>query len=352
MGLVLILDTALLTVVLAFSGGASNPFTVLYLVHITLSAVVLSAAWTGAVALLSIAGFGILFLLTPAAGMHAMHSMGQQSFGHHLQGMWAAFVLATVLTAFFVGRISRQLAAQREQIATLRESSARNARLAALTTLAAGAAHELNSPLGTIAVAAYEASRHTKSISGAESIEEDLELILLEVDRCQTILHRMAAHALDPADGGPGLTMPELSSLIGEHLGPGRAERVEMHADEEVGGQVLPSSQLVPSLVALIQNGLDASEGGAPVSVRVSRNEGNICLKVTDSGTGITGRDLDKVGEPFHTTKEPGAGLGLGVFLARAVIESRGGTLSIASKLGEGTCATVTLPEVVPEILA
>lgn len=133
MGAILILDVVLLTTVLASSGGATNPFTVLFLVYITLSAVVLNAGWTAAVAVMSVAGFGFLFLLTPADGAHggAMHhgahqAMSPQSgFDDHLQGMWAAFVLATALTAFFVGRISRWLAAQREQIASLREALCR-----------------------------------------------------------------------------------------------------------------------------------------------------------------------------------------------------------------------------------
>lgn len=135
MGSVMTLDTLLLTALLAASGGPMNPFTIFYLVHITLSAVVLSARWTLLVAVLSFAGFGALFLL-PGHGHEHHHAAS--ALGPHLQGMWVAFVLAAALTTFFVRKITQAIGHQREQIASLREASARNARLAAITTLAAG----------------------------------------------------------------------------------------------------------------------------------------------------------------------------------------------------------------------
>jgi len=342
MGMVLVLDTVLLTVFLAASGGASNPFSVLYLVHITLSAVVLSAAWTAAIAVLAVAGFASLFVLTPAAPMH--HS----TFGSHLQGMWTAFVLATVLTAVFVSWLSRWLAAQREQIARLREVSARNARLAALTTLAAGAAHELNTPLGTIAVAAHEAARHSEALPGAASVVDDLRLIEAEVDRCQEILHRMAAHAADRDHAGKLVTVPELVALISDHLGEHESQRVDVRGDDAAPGIALPSLQVAQSVVALIRNALDASSADDTVVVQVSGADGEVHIEVADRGPGIPETILDKVGEPFFTTKDPGKGLGLGVYLARSVVESRGGTLCIESTPGEGTRATVRLPGTEP----
>jgi two-component system, sensor histidine kinase RegB len=220
MGGVLVLDTALLTMLLAASGGSMNPFTVFYLVYVTLSAVVLSARWTISIAALSLAGFGLLFVASHTSGMH-LHGSAT-SFSRHLQSMWAAYALAAVLVTFFIGKITRAIAIQREQISTLREANARNARLAALTTLAAGAAHELGSPLGTIAVAAHEAALRAASVPGAAAIARDLQLILLEVDRCQGILHQMSGQAPGPADAEP-LTVDRLAAQVRELLGPARA---------------------------------------------------------------------------------------------------------------------------------
>lgn len=341
MGGVLVLDTALLTVQLAALGGATNPFTVFYLVYITLSAVVLSARWTTLVAGLAIAGFATLFLIP--AETHVHHS-GPPLLDAHLRGMWAAFVLAALLTAFFVRRISRAIASQREQIATLRETAARNARLASLATLAAGAAHELNNPLSTIAVAAHEATLRVGRPAEAPRVAEDLALILDEVDRCQAILHQLSARATQPDVVEP-VSIEALLERVRDQLGDERARRIDVQVTAAARAPVeLPPAQVVQSMTALIRNALDASGPADRVTVAVERAAGAVSIAVEDRGTGISEDVLGKVGEPFFTTKQPGRGMGLGVFLARVFFESRGGALSIESTLGVGTRALARLP--------
>lgn len=348
MGGVLSLDIAMMTLLFAASGGATNPFTVFYLVHVTLAAVVLDARWTIALAALSMAGFGLLFALPAAADPHAGHVM---TGGHamqampgmnHLQGMWAAFALAAALIAFFVGRITRAIAVQREQIASLREASARNARLAALTTLAAGAAHELNNPLATIAVAAHEATIRIAKLAPNAPVADDLRLILLEVDRCQDILHQMAARA-EQGDEAQRTTFDELARKIRDQLGEARVARIELRLDSAAELRV-PSEQMAQSVVALIKNAIDASPPEARVVVTLAHDAADVRVSIEDLGGGIADDILGKIGEPFFTTKQPGHGLGLGVFLARAFFESRGGGLVIESTPGVGTTATARLP--------
>jgi two-component system sensor histidine kinase RegB len=367
MGAALVLDIALLTVLLAASGGATNPFTVLYLVHITLSAVVLSARWTLVVAALSVGAFGLMvaFPLETGAG-HMGHgdpyahlgaaeraahvAMGHippgqatpSAFDHHVQGMWIAFVLATLLTAFFVRRITLAIASQREQIASLRETSARNARLAAITTLAAGAAHELGSPLGTIAVAAHEANLGLAAGRGADAVGADLRQNLLEVESCQHILHPRAGRAAHDDHELELVSPADLAERIRERLGDAGARvAIEIVGDARVQ---TASERLVQSVVAMVKNGLDASAPPAPVSVAINAGAAELRIEIADKGSGIAGDDLARVGEPFFTTKQPGRGLGLGVFLARAFFESRGGTLSIESTPGHGTRTSMRLP--------
>ncbi len=355
-GLTLALDIALLTVQLAASGGPSNPFTVLFLVHITLSALVLSAAWTSVIAGLSVVGYGLLFVVPAAAPAAASEAAAHLHAGHtaamsspagdhgmgHLEGMWIAFVLASGLTGFFVRRITRAIAAQREQIATLREAAARNARLAALTTLAAGAAHELGSPLATISVAAHEAHRAARAAPGSEPLAEDLALIEREVDRCQHILHRMAARAPEPGSGPAPLHGLELIERVRAELGE-RADRVELRLPPGLLAEAVPVEPLVQSLVALIRNGLDASPAEATVVLEGATGPAGLTLTVRDHGPGIPADVLARVGDPFFTTKQPGRGLGLGVFLARAFVESRGGGLGLEST-PSGTLASLTIP--------
>lgn len=337
MGWVLIGDTALLTIQLGALGGASNPFTVFYLVYITLSAVVLSARWTTAIAACAIAGFAVLFIVP--AETH-LHHTGPPLFNPHLQGMWTALVLAAGATAYFIRRITQAIAFQRDQIGTLRETAARNARLASLATLAAGAAHELNSPLSTIAVAAHEARLQARDDA---PIASDLALILSEVDRCQAILHRLAARAT-AAERVEPLSPKDLVARIQAQLGDEVSGRLDLRLTGEAITLVHPADQLVQSIAALVKNGLDASQPTDRVTLAIAQVAAGVSVTVEDRGSGIPEDMLGKVGEPFFTTKQPGQGMGLGVFLARVFVESRGGALSIESIAGIGTRASLRLP--------
>src|SRR6218665_342406 len=185
---VMALDVVLLTVLLELSGGASNPFSALYLVHIALAAVVLREGWTWALTVLAVACFGELFVGAPAH--HHIHDMRM-----HLEGMWAAFALAAGFIVYFVQRVTRALAAREAELVSARAASARHDKLTALATLGAGAAHELSTPLSTIAVVARELERHLERAGQETSSLEDVRLIREQVARCRDILARMASDA-------------------------------------------------------------------------------------------------------------------------------------------------------------
>jgi two-component system, sensor histidine kinase RegB len=337
-GAVLAIDTVSLTLLLAASGGPMNPFTVLYLVQITLSAVVLSARWTTAVAVLSVLGFGLLFLAPQDP--RALH--GAASLSHHLHGMWVAFVLATGLTAFFVRRIAEAIRHQREAIAHLREENARQARLASLTTLAAGAAHELGSPLGTIAVAAHEAARAAGRLPNTDAVLSDLRLIELEVERCRAILAQMGARAAELPEQQPRLSVAELAARLRAEFHGTLGDRVAIRVQDDSAAALAPSSELTRAVAALVQNALDATTT-EPIAVEFGAEANGLRIVVENRGPGIPPEILRRIGEPFFTTKQPGKGLGLGVFLARACVESEGGGLTIESS-PVGTRAVLSVP--------
>ncbi len=150
-GTVLAADVTLLTGLLWLTGGASNPFTAVYLVYIALAAVTLGSRWTWTIAAIAVAGYGILFILAPAPDPHATHAA--KDLSGHLAGMWVAFLSAALLIGFFVTRVREALDERERALAEARRAAAAQERLASLTTLAAGAAHELATPLATIAVA-------------------------------------------------------------------------------------------------------------------------------------------------------------------------------------------------------
>ena len=154
-GSIVAFDTLLLTGLLYVTGGASNPFSVFYLVQITAAASLTGSAWTWSVSALAVSCYAALFFLPAAPGDAEAEHMAQMMAGH-LRGMWVALTLAAAITAYFVTRLTAGLARRDREIAVMRESAARLDRLSAVTTLAAGAAHELATPLTTVAVVAGE----------------------------------------------------------------------------------------------------------------------------------------------------------------------------------------------------
>jgi two-component system sensor histidine kinase RegB len=342
-GLVLSLDVVLFTVILQLTGGPWNPFSILYLVYITLAAVALGAAWTWALASLAVVCFGALFFLAGTPDGHGAHA--GLAFEFHLRGMWLAFALAAALTAYFVVRLSSAIEQRDAEIAVARERIGRSERLAALTTLAAGAAHELGTPLGTIGVAAGELERAISRLPErhASALRADTELIRAELGRCRRILDQMSGEAGEPAGENPApvacttLVHDVLAAL--PHQDVGRVETSVPLGDE----LTVPRRALVLAIANLVRNALDATAAGGRVSLAVETGSG-VRIVVKDNGAGTTADVLARAGEPFFSTKPSGRGLGLGLFLSRALAERLGGRLVLQSSPGAGATVEIELP--------
>jgi two-component system sensor histidine kinase RegB len=271
-----------------------------------------------------------------------LHLDQRHMMGAHLRGMWVAFVLAAVFIVFFVQRVSSALAARERELQTARAQAERREKLASLATLAAGAAHELSTPLSTIAIVAKELQRSLAE-TVAPDVRADLQLVRDQVARCRDILDRMAAHAGEHA--GEPLAPITVRGWIGSALdGLPARDRVVVEATDDEGTLVGPPRALADALRGLLKNALQASPPGAPVTLRVSAGEGQIRASVVDSGPGIAPDVLARIGEPFFTTKGPGEGMGLGLFLTRALAEQLDGEFHINSRAGAGTEASIRLP--------
>src|SRR5580704_15954119 len=190
-----VLDTLCLTFLLMLSGGPTNPFSLLYLVHITLSAIILTKRWTWLLGGLSTVCFGLLFRIYRPIPVLEMHHPADGT-DLHLIGMWIGFGVAAVLVALFSGKISELLRQHENSLLLMQAELAKRDRLASLTTLAAGAAHELNTPLSTIAVVARELELQSEKRGNGQTMAEDARLIRREIDRCQVILGRMRVDVL------------------------------------------------------------------------------------------------------------------------------------------------------------
>lgn len=354
----MLLDLAVLTAMLSLTGGPTNPFVMFYFVNLALSGVVLPGAWAWALSVLAILGFGLLsvshrgleVLRDPARleSLATLHEQGVTQAPTAIAGAWVAFAASAVVIVSFTTRLTSELRTAQRARRRAEKEFARAEKLEALGTLAAGAAHELATPLSTIAVAVSEAYRELQRAGVAGPALEDLALVRQEVGRCRTILDRMATKSGQPVAGLPERVTAE--ELVDEVLADlSAADRVEVVWTNGAASLELlaPVVALAQAIRGVVQNGIDAIDERDPterVTIRGDRLAGTLRLAVVDRGPGMPAEVLARASEPFFTTKPPGRGMGLGLFLARSVVERLGGSLRLESPPEGGALVTIVLP--------
>lgn len=344
LGSALGIDVACLTAILALSGGPANPLTLLYLVLITLSALVLSKGWTWSIGALSVLGFAILFPFhVPLPVLEGHHHMSD-GFSVHLAGMWIAFIAAALLITIFISQVSQTLRNHEQEVRRLQELVSRHERITSVVTLAAGAAHELGTPLATIAIAARDLESYATTQSPDRAVETEAKLIRDEVERCSKILRGMNAQGADCIGEMPApVRLTDLFSRLMGSFPPSQHAAIKAVADTNLEA-VLPIETTRQALTALVKNALDASEAGQPIEISGECANGKVSFVVRDSGSGMPWNTLNRIGEPFFTTKAPGEGVGLGTFLVRVFAENMDGNLAFESVEGEGTTVILEVP--------
>jgi len=359
--LVMFLDIILLTALLYCTGGPMNPFTFLFLIHISLGAILMRPFWAWTLAFFTTFCYATLFFL-PEAALSAPLAMGSldtplsacqtEGLGStamnnhmslHLQGMWFAFTITVFFVVFFVNKIQKDLEDHQKTLTELETEKNRSEKLASLATLSAGAAHEFSTPLATIAVAAGEMlSSLTKQDTDPEVIA-DVRLIREQVERCREILYQMSADAGEHlAEALRVFTVGELCKEVLSWFSEENQRRIEVNCTIKDLSIRMPFRTLKRIIRGLIKNAIDASEDDSPVTVTCSKDDRYLYIEVRDQGQGMDEETLNRAIEPFFTTKEPGKGLGLGLFLAESAAERLGGTLDISSTPGIGTTAVIS----------
>ncbi len=321
-------DIVQLSVLLFLTGGLQNPFAVLLLAPVSVSATILGARPTVVLSVLSVAAISVLAVvhmrLPWQGGGLALPLV-------YVLGIWTALGLGIVFFATYAWRVAAEARRMQDALAAAQLALSRERQLSALGALAAAAAHELGSPLGTISVVAREIARDVPQDS---PIGEDVALLLSEAARCRDILARLAAK---PESEEQFLRLP-MSSVVELAAAPygNKGTRLQFDAgpldtvtsDEP---QVLRSAELLQGLGNLIQNAVQVAAD--TVEVATSWDNEQVSVVVSDDGPGFQPGIMERLGEPYVSGWRDGAAhMGLGIFIAQTLLRRTGGRVSFANR--------------------
>jgi two-component system sensor histidine kinase RegB len=349
----LLMDLAGLSILLYFTGGASNPFVSYYLVPVTIAAATLSAGYTGMLSALALLSYTLLLfffqpletLMPEAAVDHAMHGMAPASpatadpiASLHTLGMWFNFLVSAVLITYFVVRMAAELRTREESIARYREDTLRNEQIIALATQAAGTAHEMGTPLGTMAVLLKDMKEEH---ADSPELLADLELLQRQVSSCRGSLRSLVRKA---DLNNQHTSHVELDSFIADLRDRWRLVRPEVPCEisqqEGASPKVDVDPMLQQALINMLNNAADASPSGIGVALQWDSQQWQ--MKIRDHGAGLSRDVAGQIGTRIVSTKE--GGMGVAHVLSQATLNRVGGRVSLFALPEGGTLTEITLP--------
>lgn len=333
-------DIVQLAVLLYLTGGLINPFSLLLLAPVAIGATILSLASNIALTLLTIASIGLLGVLhqpLPWTGPPPEPPEIYQS------GVWVGLTLTTLLITLYGWRLAEEARQMVDALAAAQAALAREQRMSALGALAASAAHELGSPLSTIAVVAKEMLREVET---DDPLREDVELLSAESDRCRSILARLS---VDPAgDVSDAYTLVPLPALIEAAAQNHRRDEIALTFEADPVGEGVPdtapiqvrSPEFMQGIGNIVQNAVSFAREEVHIATRWTTEWSEV--EVSDDGPGFSEALLDELGTPFISTRQGEEGhMGLGVFIAKTLLERTGATVTFGNRNSGGGAAVV-----------
>ena len=340
-GLLLVYDVLQLGVLLFLTGGLENPFSFLFLVPVTISATSLSMRWTLWLGLLAFASATLL-----AFQHYPLPWVPGETFQLpeiYIAGMWAAIMCGVVFSAIYARRIADEARQMSAALSATEMVLAREQRLSALDGLAAAAAHELGTPLATIALVAKELKRELPLVG---THTEDIDLLISQTARCREILARLSSREAQTDEMYQRTKiLVMIEDLVAPLRGSDAVIAVTSSADlDDRGRDNEPVFRRNPAIAYglgnLLENAVDFAEARVEVDARWTPSQ--VSITVRDDGPGFHENVFDRLGDPFVTTRpgygeetdEPGRheGMGLGFFIAKTLLERTGASVSLANR--------------------
>ena len=338
--LALLVDVACLTAELYLSGGTANPFAFLYLLQVILSAVLLEAWSTWIIVAITFTCLCGLALFSKPLALPLDHNLGL--FSLYVQGVLICFALNAALLVIFIGRINGNLREGDAQLAALRQRHAEEEHIVRMGLLASGAAHELGTPLATLAVILGD-WRRLPEFKKNTALQEEIEEMQTQLQRCKSIVSGILMSAGEAR--GESSAKTSIAAFFNDLVAEWRAGRqtktfeFENYAQDEV--TVVFDSTVKQTIFNLLDNALEASPDW--LRMEVILESGILNISVSDHGLGFPAEMLVEFGKPYQSSKGR-AGGGLGLFLAVNVSRRLGGTVKAYNRVGGGALVQLSLP--------
>ena len=358
------MDVLALAYLLYLTGGASNPIIWVFLLPLIVTAIMLPPAYAWNMVIITSCIYTVLIAYNvplPAMESHAAHQNmtnltpemslrmqlleDRRHFNLHVFGMWFGFVFSAGLVAFFIIALAKTLKERERSLADARESALRDDRVVSLGTLAASAAHDMGTPLGTIAILAYELSEEFPDHRFPE-LNQKLQILKQQVDRCKQTLSVMSASAGEMrAESGKVMLV---SDYIDEVLNQWRTHKASTKLNLSLSGavdleaQIIAERTLTHSIINILNNAAEVTPTDAGIEFNIDWNADWLWLKIRDFGPGLPPELIDFAGQkPVKSSKQ---GMGVGLFLTYTTIKRLGGTISFKNLDSGGACVEISLP--------
>ncbi|ESZ75717.1 ActS/PrrB/RegB family redox-sensitive histidine kinase [Mesorhizobium sp. L103C105A0] len=343
---ILTFDSLQLAGLLYLTGGLTNPFSVLMTVPVVISAASLPLRLTAVLGALVMAAATLLVFFHQPLPWYEGAPLPMPFI--YVAGIWMAVFSSIAFTAIYAFRVAEEARLLANALAATELVLQREQHLSALDGLAAAAAHELGTPLATIALVSKEME---KALGDDPKYGEDVKLLRSQSERCREILKRLTSLS---SEGEAHLSRLPLTSLVEEVTAPHRdfGISIKLRPGERVGPE--PVGRRNPGVIYglgnLVENAVDFARNS--VTVRWSWDELDVTFSIIDDGPGFPPEIIDRIGEPYMSTRqgnEAGGGLGLGLFIAKTLLERSGATLDFrnSSGLGEGAIVQISWPRTV-----
>ncbi len=365
----LCIDVLAITSLLYMTGGASNPITWVFLVPLIITAIILPQSYAWYMVIMTTTMYTLLVgyniplpsiephviksdLVSPVT-MHQLHSLQDKHyFNLHIFGMWFGFVFSAGIVAFFVVELAKTLRERERRLAEARENNLRNERIVALGTLAASAAHDMGTPLGTMAILTHELLQENPEHRNPV-LYERLQIMQQQITRCKEALSMMSLSG-GKMRAESGQMMPVINyidSIINQWRAHNPSTKLNLiiNPNNLVNAKIVAEQTLTHAILNILNNAAEVSSVKLGIDFQAEWDQQVLTLKIRDHGPGIPENILDSIGQhPVNSDKQ---GLGVGLFLTCSTIKRLNGTINFEPVSPNGTSVNIELPLLITEDL-